>query len=842
MLGMASNPASNPNMGDYGADSIKVLKGLDAVRKRPGMYIGDTDDGSGLHHMVFEVSDNAIDEALAGHCDRIDIVLNPDGSVSVTDNGRGIPTGIHTEEGVSAAEVIMTQLHAGGKFENTSDDNAYKVSGGLHGVGVSVVNALSEWLDLTIWRDGQEHYMRFAFGDAVAPLKVVGTATEGQKGTRVTFFPSPATFKITEFDFDKLEHRYRELAFLNSGVRLFLTDARHEELKTVELYYEGGIAAFVKYLDRAKTSLMPEPIAISGTRDDVTIDVALEWNDSYYENVLAFTNNIPQRDGGTHLAAFRAALTRTLNNYADKSGMLKKEKVTLTGDDMREGLTAIVSVKLPDPKFSSQTKDKLVSSEVRQPLESLMADKLAEWLEENPAHGKSIVAKIIDAAAAREAAKKARELTRRKGAMDIASLPGKLADCQERDPTKCELFLVEGDSAGGSAKSGRDRHFQAILPLRGKILNTERARFDRMISSREIGTLIQAMGTGIGRDDFNADKLRYHKIVIMTDADVDGAHIRTLLLTFFYRQMPELIERGHLFIAQPPLYKATKGRSEVYLKDDAALDEYLVEAGVGMMVFETAGGTRSGKDLRALVDHARRMRSLMRYVPRRYDPVIIEALALGGALDPSFTNEQRAERVAEVTRRLDYGDDEAAWSARLTEEGGIHFERLWRGVTDHHIIEATFLGSAEARKLHTLSAEQADSFSQAGKLVRASGTPQPSEDDEEVGDGSTVPGGGNTATLARGESLVARPSQLLDAILAAGRKGLAIQRYKGLGEMNAEQLWETTLDPSVRTMLRVTTDDTSAADMIFTQLMGEVVEPRREFIQDNALNVANLDV
>ncbi len=838
---MATNPNSTPNMGDYGADSIKVLKGLDAVRKRPGMYIGDTDDGSGLHHMVFEVSDNAIDEALAGHCDRIDIVLNADGSVSVTDNGRGIPTGIHTEEGVSAAEVIMTQLHAGGKFENTSDDNAYKVSGGLHGVGVSVVNALSEWFDLTIWRDGEEHYMRFAFGDAVAPLKIVGVAAPGQKGTRVTFFPSPATFKITDFDFDKLEHRYRELAFLNSGVRLFLTDARHEDAKTVELYYEGGIAAFVKYLDRAKTPLMPEPVAISGTRDDVTIDVALEWNDSYYENVLAFTNNIPQRDGGTHMAAFRAALTRTLNNYAEKSGMLKKEKVTLTGDDMREGLTAIVSVKLPDPKFSSQTKDKLVSSEVRQPLESLMADKLVEWLEENPAHGKSIVAKIIDAAAAREAAKKARELTRRKGAMDIASLPGKLADCQERDPTKCELFLVEGDSAGGSAKSGRDRHFQAILPLRGKILNTERARFDRMISSREIGTLIQAMGTGI-LDDFNLGKLRYHKIVVMTDADVDGAHIRTLLLTFFYRHMRQIIDAGHLYIAQPPLYKATKGRSEVYLKDDAALDEYLVEAGVGMMVFETTGGSRSGADLRSLVDHARRMRTLMRYVPRRYDPVIIEALALGGALDPGFTVEQRSARVADVTRRLDAGDDEATWNARLTEEGGIHFERRWRGVTDHHIVEATFLASAEARKLHTLSAEQADSFGQAGKLVRASSAPAPADDEEEVGDGSTVPGGGSTATLARGESLVARPSQLLDAILAAGRKGLAIQRYKGLGEMNAEQLWETTLDPSVRTMLRVTTEDTSAADMIFTQLMGEVVEPRREFIQDNALNVANLDV
>jgi len=841
----SQNPA---NTSDYGASSIKVLKGLDAVRKRPGMYIGDTDDGSGLHHMVFEVSDNAIDEALAGHCDRIDIVLNPDGSVSVTDNGRGIPTGIHPEEGVSAAEVIMTQLHAGGKFENTSDDNAYKVSGGLHGVGVSVVNALSEFLDLTIWRDGEEHYMRFAFGDAVSPLKVVGPAAPGQKGTRVTFLPSPATFKILEFDFEKLEHRYRELAFLNSGVRLFLTDGRHEEPKTVELYYEGGIAAFVKWLDRAKTPLFPEPIAIHGQRDEVGIDVALEWNDSYYENVLAFTNNIPQRDGGTHLAAFRAALTRTLNNYAEKSGLLKKEKVSLTGDDMREGLTAIVSVKLPDPKFSSQTKDKLVSSEVRQPLESLMADKLAEWLEENPAHGRSIVGKIIDAAAAREAAKRARELTRRKGAMDIASLPGKLADCQERDPAKSELFLVEGDSAGGSAKQGRDRHFQAILPLRGKILNTERARFDRMISSKEIGTLIQAMGTGIGRDDFNADKLRYHKVVIMTDADVDGAHIRTLLLTFFYRQMPELIERGHLFIAQPPLYKATKGRSEVYLKDDTALDEYLVEGGVQAMVFETAVGARTGRDLKDLTDHARRMRTLMRYVPRRYDPSIIEVLALGGALDPALTREQRQATVAEVTRRLESGETgtvgEATWTARLTEDGGIHFERRWRGVTDHHIVEASFIASAEARKLHTLSAEQADSFAQAGKLVPARGAAQAAapEDEDREGDDAPTDENGEKTTLARGESRVARPSQLLDAILAAGRKGLAIQRYKGLGEMNAEQLWETTLDPSNRTMLRVTSDDVSAADMIFTQLMGEVVEPRREFIQDNALNVANLDV
>ncbi|WP_242096488.1 MULTISPECIES: DNA topoisomerase (ATP-hydrolyzing) subunit B [unclassified Sphingomonas] len=836
---MATSPQ---NANEYGAESIKVLKGLDAVRKRPGMYIGDTDDGSGLHHMVFEVSDNAIDEALAGHCDRIDIQLNPDGSVSVTDNGRGIPTGIHREEGVSAAEVIMTQLHAGGKFENTSDDNAYKVSGGLHGVGVSVVNALSEFLDLTIWRDGEEHYMRFAFGDAVAPLKVVGKAAPGQKGTRVTFLPSPATFKIVEFDFEKLEHRYRELAFLNSGVRLFLTDARHEEPRTIELYYEGGIAAFVKYLDRAKTPLMAEPIAITGTRDDVTMDVALEWNDSYYENVLAFTNNIPQRDGGTHLAAFRAALTRTLNNYAEKSGMLKKEKVTLTGEDMREGLTAIVSVKLPDPKFSSQTKDKLVSSEVRQPLESLMADKLAEWLEENPAYGKAIVGKIIDAAAAREAAKKARELTRRKGAMDIASLPGKLADCQERDPAKSELFLVEGDSAGGSAKQGRNRHFQAILPLRGKILNTERARFDRMISSKEIGTLIQAMGTGIGRDDFNADKLRYHKIVIMTDADVDGAHIRTLLLTFFYRQMPELIERGHLYIAQPPLYKATRGRSEVYLKDDAALDEYLVDAGVATMMLDSPTGARSGADLKHLVDHARRMRTLMRYVPRRYDAGIIEVLALAGALDPQATRTARQAAVTEAIRRLDAGDDgdggTARWSAQLTEDGSIHFQRLWRGVTDHHIIEASFMASAEGRKLHALAAEQAESFSQAAKLVPARGAPAiVAPEDEPATDEN-----GNVTTLARGQTLVARPTQLLDAILAAGRKGLSIQRYKGLGEMNAEQLWETTLDPAVRTMLRVTALETQAADEVFSRLMGEVVEPRREFIQDNALNVANLDV
>lgn len=859
MLGMATDdttpPENTPNQNSYGADSIKVLKGLDAVRKRPGMYIGDTDDGSGLHHMVFEVSDNAIDEALAGHCDKIIIQLNADGSVSVEDNGRGIPTGIHQEEGVSAAEVIMTQLHAGGKFENTSDDNAYKVSGGLHGVGVSVVNALSEWLDLNIWRDGEEHWMRFAYGDATAPLKVVGPAPEGKKGTRVTFLASTekvpgdgGTFKNQiEYDFEKLEHRYRELAFLNSGVRLFLRDARHEEVKEVELYYEGGIAAFVKWLDRNKSPLFPDPISVTGQRDDIGIDVALEWNDSYYENVLCFTNNIPQRDGGTHLAAFRAALTRTINNYADKSGLLKKEKVTLTGDDMREGLTAIVSVKLPDPKFSSQTKDKLVSSEVRQPLEALMADKMSDWLEENPALAKAIIQKVIDAAAAREAAKKARELTRRKGVMDIASLPGKLADCQERDPAKSELFLVEGDSAGGSAKQGRDRHFQAILPLRGKILNVERARFDRMLSSREIGTLIQAMGTGIGRDDFNLEKLRYHKIVIMTDADVDGAHIRTLLLTFFYRQMPEIIEAGHLYIAQPPLYKAAKGRSEVYLKDDAALDQYLVDAGVGGTVLDTQGVQRTGEELRELVEHARRLRTLARYVPRRYDPMIIEALALGNGLDPAATREQRAASLTSVVTRLDAADADARWSARVTEDGGYHFERWWRGVTDHHIVEAAFLVSAEARKLHALAIEHADKYLVPSRLIssKASAAAEVEAEAPADGDGAEVPvvaGPSTELRTGKRETLVSRPSQLLDAILAFGRKGLSIQRYKGLGEMNAEQLWETTLDPANRSMLVVAVDQADVADEIFTRLMGDVVEPRREFIQENALSVANLDV
>ena len=837
---MSDIPENLPNQNEYGADQIKVLKGLDAVRKRPGMYIGDTDDGSGLHHMVFEVSDTAIDEALAGHCDLVLIELNPDGSVSVEDNGRGIPTGIHAEEGVSAAEVIMTQLHAGGKFENTSDDNAYKVSGGLHGVGVSVVNALSEWLELTIWRDGQEHWMKFAYGDAVAPLRVVGTAPAGKKGTRVTFLASTNTFKnVLDFDFEKLEHRYRELAFLNSGVHIKLRDLRHEEIKEHDLFYEGGIGAFVGYLDRNKVPLLPDPISISSEREGIAIEVALEWNDSYYENVLCFTNNIPQRDGGTHLAAFRAALTRTLNNYAEKSGLLKKEKVSLTGEDMREGLTAIVSVKLPDPKFSSQTKDKLVSSEVRQPLESLMADKMSEWLEENPANAKQVVGKIIDAAAAREAAQRARELTRRKGALDIASLPGKLADCQERDPAKCELFLVEGDSAGGSAKQGRDRNIQAILPLNGKILNVERARFDRIISSKEVGTLIQAMGTGI-RDEFNLAKLRYHKIVIMTDADVDGAHIRTLLLTFFHRQMPDIIRAGHLFIAQPPLFKVNKGRSEVYLKDAAALDRYLVEAGTAGRLLETAGGARGGAELAALVEHAMRLRSLMGFVPRRYNLAVIEALAMAGVLDPELDRAGRTAALDKAANWLDLGDVEAKWSAELTEEGAVMVKRVWRGVTDAHPVEAAFLTSAEARKLAKLAIENVEVYQTPVRLVRAGNAAEEAPEAEAGEDDAEV-----AAAPARNKSVkdqITRPSELLDAVLSGGRKGLAIARYKGLGEMNAEQLWETTLDPDNRILLQVKVEDADVTDEIFTRLMGDVVEPRREFIQENALNVANLDV
>ena len=815
--------ATTPNDNSYGADSIKVLKGLDAVRKRPGMYIGDTDDGSGLHHMVFEVSDNAIDEALAGHCDRILVTLNPDGSVSVEDNGRGIPTGIHEEEGVSAAEVIMTQLHAGGKFENTSDDNAYKVSGGLHGVGVSVVNALSETLDLTIWRDGEEHHMRFRHGDAEAPLKVVGPAPPGKKGTRVTFLPSPDTFKITEFDFDTLEHRFRELAFLNSGVRLILTDARHEEPKSVELYYEGGISAFVRYLDRAKTALIPDPISVTGQRDDVGIEVALEWNDSYYEQVLAFTNNIPQRDGGTHMAAFRAALTRTLNNYADKSGMMKREKVSLTGDDMREGLTAIVSVKLPDPKFGSQTKDKLVSSEVRQPLESLMADKMAEWLEENPGHARTIIQKIIDAAAAREAARKAREASR-KSVMGIASLPGKLADCQEKDPAKSELFLVEGDSAGGSAKQGRDRNIQAILPLKGKILNVERARLDRMLSSQEVATLISALGCGIDESgNFELSKLRYHKVILMTDADVDGSHIRTLLLTFFYRQMREVIERGYLYIAQPPLYGVRKGKKQFYQKDQAALDRFLIENGIeDMTVQSSKGPLLSGMVLFNLASRLRAMHDTLQKIDARTDARVVAALfRVGGMSLADFRDRAKVDTAADKLR--------TQLEARYPDLCPLHVSVEWEKQHNAGRIVVKFRPGASSRPA-ILDWELADS-AEYQELLSID------EDVRSIGPAPYSVGidGEEAETLADAESLQA-------FITERGRKGMQITRYKGLGEMNADQLWDTTMSPDARTLLQVRVNDPVRADELFSVLMGDQVEPRRQFIEENALNVRNLDI
>lgn len=795
----------------YGADSIKVLKGLDAVRKRPGMYIGDTDDGSGLHHMVYEVVDNAIDEALAGHADLVTVTLNADGSVTVTDNGRGIPTNIHSEEGISAAEVIMTQLHAGGKF----DQNSYKVSGGLHGVGVSVVNALSVSLKLRIWRGGQEHYMEFRHGDAVAPLAVVGPAGD-KRGTEVTFTPSAETFTMVEFDYKTLEHRLRELAFLNSGVRIVLTDARRAEIVREELMYEGGVEAFVRYLDRAKTPVIAQPIMLSSEKDGITVDVALWWNDSYHENVLCFTNNIPQRDGGTHLAGFRAALTRQVTGYAESSGIAKKEKVALTGDDCREGLTAIVSVKVPDPKFSSQTKDKLVSSEVRPVVENVVNQALSTWLEEHPNEAKTIVGKVAEAAAAREAARKARDLTRRKGALDIASLPGKLADCQERDPAKSELFIVEGDSAGGSAKQGRAREYQAVLPLRGKILNVERARFDKMLSSDQVGTLITALGAGIGREEFNIEKLRYHKIIIMTDADVDGSHIRTLLLTFFYRQMPEVIERGHLFIAQPPLYKAARGKSHVYLKDERALEDYLIETALDGAVFKTVGGDtagvveRGGADLRGLIEEARGIRHTLSQLHSRYDRRVVEQMAIAGALRPvSEENEAQAQAAAaKVAARLDaISDDlERGWEGKVAE-GGFQFSRMVRGVKQVAAIDAGLLASAEARKLDAASASLQEAYSRPGVLSRK-------------GDDHAVNG----------------PTDLFEAVTAIGKKGVSLQRYKGLGEMNPEQLWETTLDREVRSLLRVKNDQNDEADDLFVKLMGDVVEPRREFIQSNALN------
>ncbi|QFY61844.1 DNA topoisomerase (ATP-hydrolyzing) subunit B [Rhizobium grahamii] len=798
---------------EYGADSIKVLKGLDAVRKRPGMYIGDTDDGSGLHHMVYEVVDNAIDEALAGHADIVTVTLNPDGSVTVTDNGRGIPTDIHSGEGVSAAEVIMTQLHAGGKF----DQNSYKVSGGLHGVGVSVVNALSVWLKLKIRRQGKIHEMSFTHGVADAPLKVIGEAGD-ETGTEVSFMPSSETFTMTEFDYGTLEHRLRELAFLNSGVRIRLTDKRHSDVRQEEMLYDGGLEAFVTYLDRAKKPLVEKPIAIHGEKDGITVEVAMWWNDSYHENVLCFTNNIPQRDGGTHMAGFRAALTRQITSYADTSGITKREKVTLAPDDCREGLTAVLSVKVPDPKFSSQTKDKLVSSEVRPVVERLVNEALGTWLEEHPAEAKVLVGKVAEAAAAREAARKARELTRRKGALDIASLPGKLADCSERDPAKSEVFLVEGDSAGGSAKQGRSRENQAILPLRGKILNVERARFDKMLSSQEIGTLITALGTGIGKDEFNAEKLRYHKIIIMTDADVDGAHIRTLLLTFFFRQMPELIERGHLYIAQPPLYKVSRGKSIQYLKNEKALEDYLIAQGLEDAALKLGSGeVRVGQDLGEVIGDALRLRALLDNLHSRYNRAVVEQAAIAGALNAEAVSDRgRAEQLAgEVAKRLDLiaEETERGWEGGLTSDGGLRLERMVRGVKEVVVLDMALLGSQDARHIDQLS----------GRLKEIYLTPP-------------------SLTRREGSLEISGARALLDAIFASGRKGLTMQRYKGLGEMNAEQLWETTLDPNVRSLLQVKVNDATDADGLFARLMGDEVEPRREFIQDNALSVANLDI
>jgi DNA gyrase subunit B len=796
-------PASTP---DYGADSIKVLKGLDAVRKRPGMYIGDTDDGSGLHHMIYEVVDNAIDEALAGHATKVEVILHPDGSAEITDNGRGIPTDIHAEEGVSAAEVIMTQLHAGGKF----DQNSYKVSGGLHGVGVSVVNALSEWLDLTIWRDGKQHAMRFVEGDAAAPLKIVGDAPQidgkPKRGTAVRFLASPKTFTMVEYDRKTIEHRLRELAFLNSGVRIVFKDLRGPEPFEETLYYEGGVRAYVTHLDRSRTPLIPEAIYVNAERDGISVEASMQWNDGYHETTLCFTNNIPQKDGGTHLAGFRGALTRVVNNYMQSSGIAKKEKVEITGDDAREGLTCVLSVKVPDPKFSSQTKEKLVSSEVRPVVESLISDALNAWFEEHPAHAKTVMGKIVQAAAAREAARKAREM-RRKSALDISSLPGKLADCQEKDPAKSELFIVEGDSAGGSAKQGRNREYQAVLPLRGKILNVERARFDKMLTSEQVGTLITALGAGIGRSegDIDLEKLRYHKIIIMTDADVDGAHIRTLLLTFFYRQMPEIIDGGYLYIAQPPLYKATKGKSGRYLKDQAEFESFLIEEGSSGAVLEVEGGAQyAGDDLKRLAREAMAVETLIKRLHARAPDSVLEQAAIAGAFANGAGDSEAKDAAARLNAIAEEG--EANWSGRFDPDGALVLERTVRGVAERATLDKLFLSSADARRLADRAAALRETYATRGVLKRG-------------GDLTEVSG----------------PLSLLHAIEAAGQKGVSIQRYKGLGEMNAEQLWETTLDAEVRTLLQVKVDHADDADEMFSKLMGDVVEPRREFIQEFAL-------
>src|SRR5215472_6964217 len=821
----AEGPTAEGPTGAYDSTAITVLRGLDAVRKRPGMYIGDTDDGSGLHHMVYEVVDNAIDEALAGYCDRILVTLNGDGSVTVVDNGRGIPVDIHEEEGVSAAKVIMTHLHAGGKF----NQNSYKVSGGLHGVGVSVVNALSERLDMRILRGGSEWFMRFRDGVPEAPLAEVGpappwpTGTDRQglaTGTEITFLPSPQTFSNTEFDFTTLEHRLRELAFLNSGVTLVLSDLRGVEPKNVTLHFEGGLEAFARYLDRSKQALHAPPIVIRGERDGILLEIAMEWTDSYHETMLCFTNTIPQRDGGTHLAGFRAALTRTVNAYANDSGIAKKEKVSLTGEDMREGLTCILSVKVPDPKFSSQTKDKLVSSEVRPVVEGIVADKLTQWFEEHPADAKKVVAKVVEAAAAREAARKARDLTRRKGALDVANLPGKLADCQERDPAKSELFIVEGDSAGGSAKQGRDRRCQAILPLKGKILNVERARFDKMLGSAEIGTLIAALGTGIGLEDFDADKARYPRIIIMTDADVDGSHIRTLLLTFFFRQMTGLIDKGFLYIAQPPLYRLQRGNARtVYLKDDAALEAYCFDAALRDSVFTQYDGVeRAANDLRDLLEQARLHRRWLQPLAGKIGSTeVAEQAAIAGALSAALLADPNraiaaALATAERLNRL-LPEHERNWRGEVIAGEGLVLSRTRQGVDERRLIDAALLRSAEALRLDGDSARLREAYDRPGALAARD---------------KTYPING--------------PVSLVEAVMELGRRGIEITRYKGLGEMNPEQLWETTLDPEARSLLQVKISHADSAEETFSTLMGDLVEPRRDFIQSNALNVANLDV
>ena len=798
----------------YNADSIKVLKGLDAVRKRPGMYIGDTDDGSGLHHMIYEVLDNAIDEALAGYCDKTEVVLNPDGSATIRDNGRGMPVDIHKEEGVSAAEVIMTELHSGGKFDN----NSYKVSGGLHGVGVSVVNALSTWLRLRIWRDNKEHFAEFADGNVVKHVEVVGEAI-GKHGTEVSFLPSPQTFTQTEFSFEILERAIREKAFLNSGVYLKLIDNRGAEPKEEVFHYEGGLSAFVSHLNKAKAPLHENIIAFTGEDNDIQVDIAMQWTNAYNESMLCFTNNIPQKDGGTHLAGFRGALTRTINNYIAENGLLKKEKSVITGEDMREGLTCVLSVKAPDPKFSSQTKDKLVSSEVRPVVEGVVADKLKEWLDEHPTEAKVIVGKIVEAATAREAARKARELTRRKGVLDISSLPGKLADCSEKDPALSEVFIVEGDSAGGSAKQGRDRKNQAIMPLRGKILNVERARFDKMLNSAEIGTIITALGTGIGRDDFNADKCRYHKIVIMTDADVDGSHIRTLLLTFFYRQMPELIERGYVYIAQPPLYKAKRGNSIIYLKDDREMEDYLIRGGCDEAVLEKADGEKLfGQDLISFAQKTIKARNLLSSLSVKAPEKIVEQMAVCGLFDTNILSdkEKLSVEINKLAQKLDLAEAEydKGWKSEVLSDGNVSFYRTLRGVKEEHIIGSTVTTSVEAKALNELKDFLKDNFAMPSKLVSKNGV----------------------------EKTINGPVGLVDAIMSAGKKGISLQRYKGLGEMNPEQLWETTLDPEARSLLQVKIDHMEEADEVFSTLMGDVVEPRKEFIQENALNVVNLDI